>query len=515
MLGLSDAIPPNKRENLLWRREMRRKAKADGLPYQKKLMGRCREDVHFYINGWVWQYNPNNRDEVIGPFIEWDFQREAVDAISLAIDDGHDLVIEKSREMGASWLCLIVMEHRWHFREWQKFLMVSRSADAVDEPGDPDCLFWKLDFIHDHQPDWFIKPQLGYKKRRKMGYKNYVNGSTITGEASTGKVGVGGRATAMFVDEFAQIKEDYDVLHRTSDTTKCRIFNSTHLGLETAFYELTRRVDMRKLRMHWTQHPEKVKGLYQEKAGKVEVFDKHFAFADDFEFVMDGKVRSPWYDEQCRRKGSARAIAMDLDIDPSGSVEQFFDPVLIRLLQAEYGCEAAWEGRVENDGQGKTVLVQQAFGQLRLWMHLLPDGSVPKARYVGGVDTATGTGASPSCFSIANGETGEKVAELTEAFLPPDRFADVVIALCRLFVDQIGTPVYLGWEANGPGSAFGKRVIELGYRHVLMNTNENRLDRQPTTMFGWRATVEGKRDLLTEYAAALRGRHFLNRSREA
>src|SRR5260370_34363113 len=136
----------------------------------------------------------------------------------------------------------------------------------------------------------------------------------------------------MGIDEFSQIEEDYEVLHRTSDTTGCRIFNFTHKGLGTAAYELTQRVDMRKLNLHWSQHPHKKKGLYRydTEAKHVVSLDAGFQHDPDYSFITDGSptggpcpgLRSPWYDKECRRKGSARAVAMDLDIDPRGSVSQ-------------------------------------------------------------------------------------------------------------------------------------------------------------------------------------------------
>src|SRR5207247_1504773 len=98
-----------------------------------------------------------------------------------------------------SWMCLIVMEWLWHFHPWKKFLAISRNAEAVDA-DDPDSLFWKIDFMHRYQPKWLMPKGYEAKKhRRLMYYGNPENGSTITGQASTGKAGVGGRATWMFV----------------------------------------------------------------------------------------------------------------------------------------------------------------------------------------------------------------------------------------------------------------------------------------------------------------------------
>jgi hypothetical protein len=379
----------------------------------------------------------------------------------------------------------------------------------VESPS-PDSLFWKIDFILKYLPTWLTGPV----HRSKMNYR-FASGSTITGEASTGRAGVGGRATAMFVDEFSQIKEDFEVLYRTADTTRCRLFNFTHTGLDTAAYELTKRPDMRKLRLHWSSHPEKNKGLYQFnlETQQVDILDKKYRYPHDFEFVMDGKLRSPWYDAECRRRGSARAIAMDLDINPRGSMAQFFDPVVIQELVRAYARPPFWEGDLVYDKEtGKPIKLEKRLGgPIKLWCHLDHEGKPPADIYGMGGDISTGSGATPSCLTIAN-KRGEKVLEYANAHIDPKDLAPFALALCWLFGDGQGQGAKFAWELPGPGITFGKRVIELGYRNVYYRTNEQKLYDAPTDTPGWFATTDNKRALLEEYRSALGTRQYLNRS---
>lgn len=497
------------------------KAAKDDKRVQRGLAGICRADLLFFVSMFVWQYNPRKKDRQVDVFISWEFQDLALLEILECIEKDEDLCIEKSREMGASWMLIIVFAWLWMFHDWNKLLLISRNAEAV-ESDDPDSLLWKFDHILEHLPDW-LKPKL---KQKKMYRGNLSNRSTVTGQASTGKAGVGGRATAMGIDEFSQIEEDYEVLHRTSDTTGCRIFNFTHTGLHTAAYEITQRVDMKKLVLHWTQHPDKIKGLYRydAEAGKVEVLDKSFAYPPDFRFVMDGSptggpfpgIRSPWYDEQCKRKGSSRAIAMDLDIDPKGSVSQFFDRLMILQLQTAYCTEPVWEGDLHYDKQAARpiTMVPGKGGPIRLWKGLSNDR--PKADFYGvGVDCATGTGATPSCVSITSGTTGEKVLEYRNPFILPEKFAVFVVALCWLFKDEFGEPALLAWEVPGPGYTFGNTVMELGYRRVYYKTDDFELNAATSEKPGWHSSPASKRFLLEEYRAGLHSRQFLNRSKTA
>lgn len=515
---IPNGIPRDPVDNVCYRHDLRKWA-DENYPRQQALKLACSEDIFFYINTFIWQYNPRKKGKEVGPFITWPFQEEAIQDILRCVETDEDLVAEKSREMGATWLFLIVMEWLWHFQPWKKFLCISRNEKAV-EAEDPDSLFWKIDFIHRYLPV-YLRPKM---KRLKLYYGNEDNGSTITGQASTGKAGVGGRATAMFIDEFSQIEEDYEVLHRTSDTTGCRLFNGTHLGLDTAFYELTQRVDMKKLRMHWTQHPDKNAGLYhyETQSNKVEVLDKSHNFGPDYRFIMDGSptggplpgVRSPWYDKECRRKGSSRAIAMDLDIDPKGSVSQVFDRLLIRVLQEE--CVAPyWEGDVHFDSDtGRGKLVQLPGGPLKLWINL-SGGAPPRGIYAFGADVSAGTGATPSCLSGVKVSTGEKILEYSNAHILADKFAALTVALCWLFKSPDDEGALLCWEMAGPGAVFGTRVVELGYRHVYYKRDEYRIFAEVTDKPGWQPTTQSKRLWLEEYQAALRDRAFRNPSKEA
>lgn len=517
-------VPRDPRENLHFRRHVLRWA-AGNKSRQKALLEACRRDLLFWVNTFVWQFNPNSiggGSSEVGPFVTWDFQDQLLSELAECIQIRQDVLIEKSRELGASWICLLVLAWLFLFHGWKKFLVISRNQEAVDRPDDPDSLFWKLDYIFEYLPDWMIK---GRVHRRKNGFKNLINQSVITGQATTGKAGVGGRCTAMFIDEFSQIEEDFEVLHRTSDTTNCRIFNGTHRGLDTAFFELSRRVDLRKIVIHWSQHPDKRKGLYRYADNKVEVLDKSYHYPPDFKFVMDGTptggpypgLRSPWYDEQCKRKGSARAIAMDLDINPQGSVSQFFDPLLIRQLIESYAREPSWEGdlRYDPDLGVPFELIYRKGGPLRLWLNLV-SGKPPAGMYAFGGDIAAGAGATPSCLSGANCRTGEKVAEYADPHILPEDLAPLAVALCRLFADEEGNPARLAWEIPGPGQTFGKRVCEIGFRNIYYReANPTLGGGKVSEIPGWTNNPHSKNMLLRDYNAALHSRHFLNHSEKA
>jgi len=519
--------------NVKYRLDFLERAEGDK-KFQAGVLEICASDILFYINTFVWQFNPKKPSrERVGPFITWDFQDEALLArpethqgrkgILWCVEHDQSAVVEKSREMGASWLFLIVQDWLAQFHERTQVLNISRSADAVDDKS-PNSLFWKLRFMHEHLPEWF-KGEIAEEKMY-MGFERTK--ATITGEASTGRAGVGGRASIIFIDEFSQIKEATEVRQRTASTADCRFFNGTHLGPNTEFFNLCQTPEMVKIQMHWTQHPDKKRGLYRYNLDtkQVECLDKGYEFPADFKFVMDGSptggprpgVRSPWYDWKSVDIGSSRGVAMELDIDPVGSVSQFFNALLIRDLVLNYCREPVWEGDLEYDldtGEPKG-LVERVGGPLKLWVQPDALGQVPSASFTAGADCATGSGATPSCLSMGDAGTGDKAAEYRNPFIDPKEFAVYATALCRLFKDESGRGAFFAWEMCGPGVNFGLRVVELGYRNIFYRTNEMQpFARSPNESPGWYPSDPMKLILLREYESALKSRQFINRSESA
>lgn len=504
---------------------------------RESLIDACKHDILFYTNLFVWQYNPKRLGAEVGPFWTWPFQDKAFPQIVGCIEDQVNQVCQKSREMGLSWMYLIVADWLCRFHPHKQVLLISRSAEAVESES-PNSLFWKVDFLHDHLPEWLHQPE---NFRNRVMYRGYPSGSSITGEASTGRAGVGGRATAIFIDEFPQIRDDWEVLHRTSDTADCRFVNGTHLGTGTAFFKLCNDKaafpprTWRRLLVHWTEHPLKAKGLYRynDQTNLIETIDKSYVFPPDFEFVRRPAptggpfpgIRSPWYDKACEAKGNnSRAIAMDLDVDPQGSSSQVFNALTLASLKRQHCVGPYWEGDlkfnpVTGEPVSPPVLVKQEGGPLRLWLY--PEGNrVRRGKYKIGADLSTGNGATNSCLAIIDAELSEKVGSYTTPNLKPDKIALVGLALCQIFQDHYKEGAELIWECPGPGLDFSDVVIKSGYRHVYWRkVNKGNGPRiyekdSPDLTPGWYQSPDGKRFLVSNYCTALEDGKYLTREEE-
>lgn len=525
-----DIVPKGFRDNLEFRREVlvqcaRNKKRA------AEVRAMCAEDILFYVNTFVWTDDPRVKPKPNIPFITYPFQDEAMLTIVDCIEKGQDCAIEKSRDMGASWMNLTCFEWLWHFRELQSFLMISRNEDYVDKKGNPKSLFWKIDFIHKNEPSWLLPTGRWLRwddpGRKLLHLENADNGSVIDGEGTTGDAGRGDRRTAALIDEFAafELNDGFSVLASTRDMTKCRIFNSTPKGSGNAFYNVTHKTAAVRISLHWSRHPEKNRGLYRAKANGVERLDKwsgavdvvtsgksqRIAYPAGYPFVRDGKVRSPWYDEECKRCVSQVEISQELDIDYLGSSYQFFDPAFIEGVKKIYGSEPTSVGDIDRDSEGVTPkrFTASRKGHLSLWIPAPSGACVGDAReFIVGADVSAGTGASNSTAAVYERLTREKVAEYACPNILPADFGRYIVALAKYFNGAKVVP-----DRSGPtGEVMVKTMIEEGYTNIYYSRNEKKMGRDITDKPGVYLNPQMRASCLESYRDALGKYRIVNHS---
>jgi len=532
------SVPTDPVENVKWRCDIL-SACAESAAARGLVRKMCSQDIIFDTALMVWQFNPRKKGkEAIGPFIPWDFQIDALlkepadehdednRGLLWCYENNQDVVVEKSRDMGISWLMLIMQDWLCRHHKYVKSLNISKNAEAVDDK-DPDSLFWKIRFMHQWMPDWFKGPIV----ENQMFFAFEQTKSYITGTASTSAAGVSGRASTIFIDEFPRIKEDTAVRAGTASTSDSRFFNGTHQGTATEFFKLTQTPEIVKFVFHWSQHPDKNKGLYRWNAvqNRPDIIDKTYEFPERYKFDTTGKpdggpfpgLRSPWYDKKVISIGSDVEAAQELDINPSGSVSQFFQPNIIRKLALEFCRRPEWEGRV--DKQDNTYRLVEMVGHqpdepapLKLWMRPDSMGRFPPATYKIACDLSQGIGKTNSCVTIFNADIGERVGEYVNPRIYPEHLAPLVIFLCKFFVAEDEQTAELIWESGGgPGATFGLKVAELGYRRIYWNTDETnpkRFRKLTADRPGWNPEKKAKKLILSAYRFALQSRDFLNLS---
>ena len=502
-------VPKDQESNVRFRADVLERCAADE-EFRCLIMGICSRNILFWMNVFVWSLDTRKRNPHT-PFITYLCQDHAILKVVEAIESEEPglppIVVEKSRDMGASWMILLIF--LWYlifFPRQLEFFMLSYKKDLVD--GDADSLFGKIDIAIDSLPSWMTR----HLKRTEMRIRNRSTNTVIKGQATTEKAGIAGRYRAMLFDEFPLVDDAETIYNKTGDCSNVRIFVGTPNGTHTKYYQLTQEKHVTKIRMHWTQCPAKTRGLYTWNHGDKSptILDKGYTFPTDYPFVQHhnpGRPRSVWYDYECRRRGYNKiAIAQELDIDYQAAVWLFFDGAEISRLIATYCRDPDHIGHIQ-DGK----FVEHASGLWKIWFKLDSRSRPAYGRYGIGCDVASGTGGkygTASCASVVNLDTGEKVASFKSAHVPPAKFARIVAAAAYWFHEAI-----VNWEAQGAtGTQFRKTLMdECEHTNVYFRRKgDDTLSPTITDKIGWDASADRQHELLESYRGALASGEFLN-----
>jgi len=230
-------------------------------------MALCADDPTYFFENYLWTYDPRTQDKDL-PFMLYEFQKEKiVDRFVEAVNNKHDLLVEKPRDMGASFTFLGTALWGWRFHNWDGRIG-SRKEEYVDTKEVLDALFPKLRYMFYRLPKWMLPK--GFVPRMHDTYMKLVNpeGGVLVGEATNPNFGRGGRSNFTLFDEFAAWECDSMAWEGAADTTPCRIALST-LGEDVMCkYNVLRREWLKErsewvVQLHWTMHPNKTPTWYE------------------------------------------------------------------------------------------------------------------------------------------------------------------------------------------------------------------------------------------------------------
>jgi len=353
---------------------------------------------------------------------------------------------------------------------------------------------------------------------------NLRNFAQINAFAATSDAGRGGRYKWFLPDELAFWDRGKDSAFMASirGATDSRLVISTPNGSEGEYYQYmhTPSSNMVRLTLDWKDNPTRNRGLYEFKDGVPLAVDHSNPLPPNYSpptkavldlfsslrrkgFKLEGRKRSPWYDNECdRADATPQSIAQELDRDYGGSVykifgNEFLDKAIsavrkpIHQARFSYHPETlAPEMELSDDGQ------------MLLWCPLDVKKRPPKNPYAIGADIGTGLGGSytsNSVVSVIDMQLQEQVAEFAINTMPTGEFADFCIALAKWFYDA-----YLIWEHNGPGSGFTKRVLDRQYGNIYRRKNQYKGSAKRTTDAGWYTTNETKESMFGDLYRAVK-----------
>lgn len=248
-----------------------------------------------FINDWVCTFDPRHVEvgkEALTPFVLFEHQVDCVNWLVARWRGREDGLIEKSRDMGVSWLCSAVALWMWLFYPGVVIGFGSRKREYVDNLGDPKSIFWKIRTAINYLPQEF-KP-LGYEEKKHalaMRIMNPENGSVMVGEAGN-NIGRGNRTSIYFKDESAFYEQPEAIEAALSQTSNCKIDVSTPNGAGNPFYR-------------------------KRHGGRIPVFV--------FDWKDDPRKGPDWYEKQ-KSILDPVVLAQEVDRDYSASVNNAFIP---------------------------------------------------------------------------------------------------------------------------------------------------------------------------------------------
>lgn len=260
------------------------------------------EGCIFFIENFAWTFDPRPQADPSNlPFILFEYQKEAIREAVNHIIEGTDFLIEKSRDMGVTWLVFVwIPIWFWLFRDGVNILIGSYKESLVDNRT-RDSLFGMIDYGVESLPKWILPKGFNkIKHRTQMKLVNPVNYNQITGDTMNPKFGRGTRKTAILFDELGFWDYAKDAWEASGDSTSCRIANSTVNGYN--YYADLRHGGIDVLTLHWKLHPLKDEFWYQYE--KLRRTEEEVAQELDisYEKSAEGKVYKEWNGENVTKE---------------------------------------------------------------------------------------------------------------------------------------------------------------------------------------------------------------------
>lgn len=258
-------FPKEQLENKRYRLHVLQEAEHN-TELQLLLQAKGLQDIVYFVNVFGWTYDPRKSPSKI-PFITYEFQDETLLQLVDAIQNEKDVFVEKSRDMGFSWM--LVALQVWAFLNGMPSLYGSYKEDYVDSNGDLDSHFERMRYFISMLPTWMVPDDL---VETYMSISSQKLKSEISGDAGA-NFGTGGRRKFVVMDEFALWQHDKKAFRKTKDIARCRIVGGTPEGKYNVYGQVMTKqgeyanLDVVRIRLHWTLHPEKTMEWYEaEKA---------------------------------------------------------------------------------------------------------------------------------------------------------------------------------------------------------------------------------------------------------
>ena len=154
-------------------------------------MTACRQDIYFFFENFLWTVDPREGMEPNHfPFILFDYQKDYIAWLLERIKAQEDGLVEKSRDMGVTWVTMGVVYWAWLFEDIFTGTIGSRKEDFVDDKT-IKSLFGIMDYFLITTPTWMLPPGFTLNRHRShMRLYNPSNQNILMGESANKNFGI-------------------------------------------------------------------------------------------------------------------------------------------------------------------------------------------------------------------------------------------------------------------------------------------------------------------------------------
>ena len=332
--------PPNYISVYAWRQKMIAEILADPKVLEAVLMHYSTSPIDFICH-WVDTTDPRNAysdsKPVQIPFVLFKRQAEFIEFLTAALEDQANGLVDKTRDVGATWLASAFSVWLWRFKRGAAVGWGSRKEEIVDKLGDPKTIFEKIRTVVRNLPPFFLPRGFDMNVHATfMRLINPENGATIIGEGGD-NIGRGGRTLVYFKDESAHYEHSELIEAALMSNTNVQIDISTTSGVGTVYDRKKEsgriwepdeprppRNAVRVFVFDWRDHPEKTEEWHRQgetaarDAGLLHLFKQEVD--RDASSALQGIIIKPEWAKAC--------VDADLELGfvPSGGWCGGFDP---------------------------------------------------------------------------------------------------------------------------------------------------------------------------------------------
>lgn len=352
---------PDYTQIIEWRVERLKRIREGGEEVLVHLKQYYRDNPAQFIIDWGTTVDPRNVDRdlpSVMPFLLFPKQEEFINWWMDKWLTRQNGLVEKSRDMGMSWLTVGLASTMCMFRTGFTAGFGSRKEEYVDRIGDPKSLFWKAREFVANVP---VEFRCGWVREKHSPHMRMFfpdNGSSITGEAGD-NIGRGDRTSVYFVDESAHLEHPDLIEASLSATTNCRIDLSSVNGMANAFAIKRFSGKTPVFTFHWRDDPRKDDVWYAQQQDKLDPVTLAQEVDIDYNASVQGVlIPSAWVQSAIDAHGR-------LGLTPSGTRSGSLD-IADEGLDANAFCGAHGfliENVYEWSGKGSDIYssVQKAF----------------------------------------------------------------------------------------------------------------------------------------------------------